>query len=511
MTNTTPFPKQFDVLDKVRASASHRFRLSDGSVRRKRIMVQAPTGFGMTLVGAMIAESALEKGGRVAFGVPSIDLIDQTVTRFYNEGLHDVGVIQASHHMTNYGRPLQICSPQTLSRRTMPDVTVVLVDEAHERFRVYEEWMAERPDILFIGLSATPWTKGLGKIYDELVIGATTKELMREINPKTNKPFLCGTKVYVPSVANVKDVATRMGDYSIGDLARVANQDALVGDVVENWRENGPGEKTLCFCVDRAHARLLTRRFKSAGIECAYVDGETSANERDAIRMKFAAGIVQVVCNIGVLTTGIDWDVRCIILARPTRSEILFVQMIGRGLRPADGKDYVLIFDHSDSHFRLGFVQDIHHDSLDMGEPRKLRDVPTEKRPRKCPKCEVLLEPEDDACPECGWHPPKHELPVEEVEGSLEIRDKITKEMRPKKTKEMREADKVVFYAELLGYAIDKEYSTGWAFHVYQERFKSKPEFGRRVEALPPGRATLRWIRYRNIKYAKSKKKRDER
>jgi len=115
---------------------------------------------------------------------------------------------------------------------------------------------------------------------------------------------------------------------------------------------------------------------------------------------------VKVVCNVGCLTIGIDWDARSIILARPTKSEMLFVQMVGRGLRMADGKTDCLILDHSDNHIRLGFVTDIHHDELDDGWERQ-KAIPKDREvlPKKCPKCAFLKPPKLLACPCCGFIP----------------------------------------------------------------------------------------------------------
>ena len=90
----------------------------------------------------------------------------------------------------------------------------------------------------------------------------------------------------------------------------------------------------MCFAVNRVHANHLQQKFLAAGVQAGYVDAYTDRDERREIARQFHAGEIKVVCNVGVLTTGIDWDVRCIILARPTKSEMLFVQMIGRGFEP---------------------------------------------------------------------------------------------------------------------------------------------------------------------------------
>jgi superfamily II DNA or RNA helicase len=121
------------------------------------------------------------------------------------------------------------------------------------------------------------------------------------------------------------------GDYHEGQLSTVMSEAKLTADIVKTWLEKGEDRPTLAFCVDLAHARKLRDQFEAAGVSCGYVDAFTSRLERNEIAEKFRARLYQVVCSVGTLTTGIDWDVRCIILARPTKSEIRYVQIIGEG------------------------------------------------------------------------------------------------------------------------------------------------------------------------------------
>lgn len=130
------------------------------------------------------------------------------------------------------------------------------------------------------------------------------------------------------------------------------NKAPLVADIVKTWLEHGEQRPTLCFCVDRAHAKYVQEQFLQAGVACGYIDAFTKIPDREIIKARLERGALKVVCNVGCLTTGVDWDVRCIILARPTRSEMLFVQIIGRGLRLAEGKtdciarDSLILTDH---------------------------------------------------------------------------------------------------------------------------------------------------------------------
>jgi superfamily II DNA or RNA helicase len=303
-------PQQVDLLAELRRE------IAGGC---KRIMAQAPTGYGKTIVAAALAKGVQDKGKRAIFTVPALSLIDQTVEKFYAEGVRDVGVIQANHLQTNYARPIQIASVQTLRQRKIPPADLVLIDEAHRWFDFYEEWLGDPAwaDVPFIGLTATPWTRGLGRHFDRLIIGATTQELIEA-------GHLSRFKVFAPASPDLTNVRTVAGDYRDDDLSKTMNKPALVADVVDTWIERGESRSTLCFAVDRAHAKNLQAKFQAAGVTAGYIDAYTNIIERKEIARQFHAREIKVVCNVGCLTTGIDWDVRCIILARPTKSEILF-------------------------------------------------------------------------------------------------------------------------------------------------------------------------------------------
>jgi DNA repair protein RadD len=363
----------------------------------RRIMLQLATGGGKTLIAStMIAERARNKP--VIFTVPAIELVDQTLEKFYREGVRDVGVMQAQHWRTDTSRPIQIASVQTLMRRQIPPADLVFVDEAHKLFNFYTKWFTDPSwkNIPFIGLSATPWTKGLGRLYQELIIAATTQDLI-------NLGYLSKFRVFAPAHPDLKGVRTLAGDYHEGDLGMAMDKTPLVADIVSTWCKLADGRPTLCFAVNRIHAQHIRDTFEQAGVRAGYVDCFSTPSERMEVRTKFASGEFQIVCNVGVLTMGVDWDVRCIILARPTKSEMLFVQIIGRGLRPAENKDHCLILDHSDTTSRMGFVTDIHHEALDDGKTRISNARGRVKLPKECPQCSCLRPSTTNLCPNCGF------------------------------------------------------------------------------------------------------------
>jgi superfamily II DNA or RNA helicase len=466
--------------------------MADG---RRRPMLMMATGAGKTRTAAEIINRALAKGKRVVMTAPAIELIDQTVEALWSEGITEVGVIQAQHRLTDYSKPVQVASVDTLQRRKLPEADLVIVDEAHRGSKVIFQWMQENPKLPFIGLSATPWARGLAKHYDDLIIAATTQQLIR-------RGYLSPYRVFAPSHPDLSGVKTVAGDYDEGQLAEVMDKPQLTADVVSTWMKLGENRPTLCFAVNRAHARSLLRDFTRAGVAAGYVDGDTERPERDEIRKSFERGDIRVVVNVGVLTTGVDWDVRCIILARPTKSEMLYVQIIGRGLRLAEGKQDCLILDHSDTTLNLGFVSDIHHERLDDGSPKKASKSSSKERPlplpKECTSCHRLKPAGVHKCPTCGFEPKK----VEDVE----TRQGELAQLGGKQHKATIE-DKRSFYGQLKWVARTRGKDQRWVVANYKNRFEVWPRGMDDVVPVMPTTQTISWLKSRQIAWIKGQQK----
>ena len=466
----------------------------------KRPVVQAPTGAGKTVIAAALIRMARNKGKRVIFAVPALTLIDQTVERFRQNGITDIGVMQAYHEMTDHSQPVQVCSVQTLARRNIPDVDLVIIDEAHLMFKLYDKWMNDPKwlKVPFIGLTATPWSKGMGAKgrWDHLIVATTTSELIE-------KGALSDFKVFAPAHPDLNGVKTVAGDYEIRGLGAAMDKGDLVADIVSTWMERADNKPTICFCVNRLHAKHIQEQFKRSGVNAEYLDAYTDLTQRADMFRRFAAGEVKVLCNVGVLTTGFDADVRCIILARPTKSEILYTQMIGRGLRTAKGKSECLILDHSDTTLRLGFVTDIQHQELDDGVARRNAKESSKPLPKECPKCAFVRPPKAANCPACGFKPePKSK--VECVTGDLY---ELTRNKKFKPHEWPHQA-RQEFFSQLILHASLRGYKKGWAHHAFKDKFGYFPEGTiRDVPAKIVTAPVDSWITARNIRKAESAKK----
>lgn len=377
---------------------------------KKRIMLKMPTGSGKTELAKQIIENATAKGKRVFFTCPRIELIKQTSTRFLKYGI-DHGVIQANHVMTAPHKPVQVCSIQTLNRRLWNNFDIIIIDEAHGAAApIYRKYLGRRDPsgYIMIGLTATPYTRGLGAhvaevngpLFEELVEGATIAELIKD-------GHLVDVEIWAPSEPDLSGVRTVAGDYDEKQLGERTNRTELVGNIVSHWLRIAENRTTVCFAVNIAHSKEIVRQFVEAGVAAEHIDAYTKDDERDAILGRLRSGQTRVVSNVALLAEGFDLpSIGCMILARPTKSLTRYIQMVGRALRPAPGKEKALILDHSGTARRLGWPTEELAHGLDDGRRRDAKPRAGEERlPQVCPSCAYVKPFRVHKCPKCGFEP----------------------------------------------------------------------------------------------------------
>ena len=382
----------------------------------KRILIVAPTGAGKTVLGSALMEMVASKGNRSTFVVDRLSLIGQTSETFDRYGL-DHGVIQGLHERFRPALALQLCSVQTLSRRRWPESNVDVFDEAHVLHKAHKDRLMQGESIV-IGLTATPFTKGLGKWFDAVINVTTTRKLIDDGWLAKYRIFSC----VEPDMDGVTVRST--GEWDEKEASGRALQ--VVGDVVKEYLTHGEGRKFICSAVDTTHVEELQRQFLSAGINVAtytYKDKDEDRAETTAEFRKPDSAIRGLI-TVTAASRGFDIpDVSCIIMARPLRKSLAeHIQLFGRGLRIAEGKADCKVLDHSGNCARFFEECESFFDSgidvLDDGKTKeKKKPVKKELEPCKCPTCNALHKPAP-ACPVCGHEYPKRAA-VNHVPGTL--------------------------------------------------------------------------------------------
>lgn len=469
-------------------------------------MLMSPTGSGKTEVAKAIISNAQRKNRRAWFIVDSVKLLDQTLTRFHKDGLY-AGAIQADHPCTDYRKNIQVATVQSLRPRLdfmlnnyRPDL--VLIDEAHVIHQTHLELIhwCRANKVPVIGLSATPFRRGLGKIFNRLVSCITTEEL-------TEQGFLVPTSCYAPSIPSLKGVGTNAnGDYIEDQLAEVMGDAKLLGDIVSHWRELGENRQTLVFACNVAHSKRIAEEFFNAGIMAAHIDGYMPQHETDEILRLYAKGKIKVLVSVAMLIKGFDDpSTSCLILARPTKSLMLHYQMIGRGLRlsPETGKFDCIIIDHAGNLLLNGRPTDTLPDRLDMGDGDPVDRRPQDKsdqeqKTKPCPKCKFVFS--GLMCPKCG-----NEIVVSD--GVAVATGKLTK--LDDRRKVLGPTSKQHIFSELLGYAREKGKKDGWAQYAYQAYMSESVERAWVGTVLPhsPSPDMCNWVKGYNVRRAKSAKR----
>ena len=347
----------------------------------KRVLLVMPTGAGKTHAAAELIRLAVARGRRVLFAVHRREIVLDTHRRLIAAGV-PCGLVMAGSPVTD--APVQVASVQTIAARgTHPRADLVIFDEAHHTAaETYRAIAAQYPGAYHLGLTATPERSdgvGMRDSFDELVIGATVAEL-------TDAGYLAECDVVAPP----------------------GRQQGLAADPAEAWARLASGRPTVAFSRFVADSRALTATLMAQGVEARHIDGETPTRERDATLAAFARGEVQVLSNVGVLTEG--WDsprAKVCLLARGCGSAAVYLQMVGRILRPDGSGARALVIDLAGVVHEHGMPDELRAFSLD-GIDRKPKG--DREWISQCLACgfTVLGAKRGIACRQCGrsWPPP---------------------------------------------------------------------------------------------------------
>ena len=458
-------------------------------------MLALATGGGKTVIASHLIHGAAQKGNRSMFVVDRIELVDQAARHLRQIGLK-VGILQGDNTRRRRDDEVVVASIQTIRARGAPPSGFVIIDEAHILHEAHIWLMRTWDKVPFIGLSATPLREDLGEHFTNLVRGPTVSWL-------TDNGFLVPVRAYCPSAAKLDatlgEVRIQRGDFAESELGTKLNTKELVGDIVSTWFDRGEGRPTLVFAVNIAHSKSIIDDFLAEGVSAAHIDAYTPEDQRREFIDRFRGGDVTVLSSVNVLGIGFDVpDAACGILARPTLSEALHMQQMGRLIRTAPGKADAILLDHAGNTVRYGLPRHFKVPDLNDSVRSAAR---TKRRQRKlvtCGECGAVIEPDQRVCPSCGIDRPVRDSPVSYIDGCLvEFGEKVEPAMP---------VDRRAWYAGLKGYAEAKGYKSGWALHKYHDKFGGlPPQAWRWIKPETPSRAMERWIRSQQIRWARRK------
>lgn len=444
--------------------------MSEGT---QSLVLQAPTGAGKTLLTAHMIGTAASKGFGAWFVCHRRELIKQSIRTFSQVGVK-FGVCAAGWMEANR-QPVQIASIQTLANRfnRLLRPKLIVWDEAHHVAAAsWSRIFKAIPDAFHVGLTATPERldgRGLGDYFAKMVKGPSVQWLIEN-------GFLSPYRLYAPSGISVAGVATRMGDFVKSELAAVVDKPTITGDAIREYRKRADGKRAVVFCTSIQHSQHVVAQFQAAGIPAAHVDGETDVESRDAAIRRFERGDIKVLSNVELFGEGFDLPaIEAAILLRPTQSLGLYLQQVGRALRPAPGKDHAVILDHAGNCERHGLPDEDREWSLEGRVARRSGDS-AGGFVRTCPRCFAAQLPGGAACKFCGHVFEVSPREVKQVEGDLQEID--TAAIRSQRAKEQGRAQTL---EELTAIGIHRGYKHArrWAHHVFQSRQAKRLAEGR--------------------------------
>jgi superfamily II DNA or RNA helicase len=425
-------------------------------------LLVAPTGAGKTVILAAITASATARGRKVLILVHRRELIHQASSKLAAAGVEH-GIIAAGVQRAD--APVQVASVQTLVRRLATidwDPCLIIIDEAHHAAAgSWSSILGHWPGALRLGVTATPCRldgRGLGDSFDALIEGPSVQML-------TSAGYLSPARIFAPPiVADLSQLRRRAGDYANDQAAAAMTRPTVTGDAIHHYHRLADAQQAIAFCCNVAHAESVRDAFATAGISAALLMGGTA--DRDGVVAAFASGIIRVLVTVDVVSEGFDIPAASVaILLRPTQSLGLYLQQVGRVLRPAPGKDAAIILDHVGNVTRHGFPDQIRQWSLEHGAKRADGSQPAPSV-RTCSQCFAAFRPAPQ-CPVCGADcVPEQRRPMQQVDGDLKELKRIDVQLR------RREQGKAQTLQQLIaiGHARNMRNPVAWAKHVLYAR-----------------------------------------
>ena len=416
-----PYDDQVKCIDQLRAGI--------GRGAKGQVLV-APPGFGKTVVAQHMIAGAVRKGTRGLFVVDRLSLLEQTSRRFHEAGIEH-GIYGGGDMNRGWYEPIRVAMAQTIAKRGWPGADFIVVDECHFMYDYITQTLPEQ-GCPYIGLTATPFARGMGKLYPGgLVQSTTTNKLLAEgrLSPLRIKSAI---------EIDMTDATKVAGEWTARDVQSRGRR--IIGDIVSTYVEEtnrhfeGP-VKTMVFAASIAHGDELCTAFQEVGLDFRQVSAYDDPEQRNRTMAAFRHGDFPGIVSCEVLSKGVDIpDLLCLVIARPyVKAFAAHIQMLGRAMRVAQGKEYALVLDHAGN--CLGFYHETAAlfengvDKLDDGKFQKVKRAEKKPTDATCSGCDFVMPPGAKVCPVCGKER-KRRSDLEIVPGQMIEIDAISKGKR---------------------------------------------------------------------------------
>jgi DNA repair protein RadD len=390
-------------------------------------LIVMPTGSGKSpTLGETTRRLVQDFGCRVLIATHRAELITQDAKAVRSIWpMAPLGIYSAGLNRKEVDQ-ITICGVQSMVRGVskLGHIDVTIIDEAHllspedatSYQRMISELRAVNPDMRVLGYTATPYrlgqgylTEGDSALFTAVAYDVDVKRLIRD---GWLSPVVTG---YVREQINLSDVGIRMGEFAAKDLEMACDVDKINGIVADDVKGALDGGRTsaMIFGTSVAHAKRLRNEMQIRGVSCDVITGETERGQRDEIIGRFKARSLACLASCDVLTTGFDAPVVDVLaLVRPTMSPSLYVQMVGRGMRIADGKSDCLLLDYGGNIARHGPIDDV---KVKPKGKKSDGEAPT----KICPKCMAVQAPAIRVCGHCGYEWPAPERKANDKASNL--------------------------------------------------------------------------------------------
>lgn len=422
------------------------------SVRKgnKHVIYWLATGGGKSPVTCELIRRLVAAKKTVLFVVRRRELILQfskTVQKFVGIA---PSVIMGQETKFDPDCPVQVCSIDTISRRIeLPQYSDLLkiehliIDEAHDSTADnYQIFLNKFPNAFWYGFTATPFPTGkkyLGNHGWQDVVCPITPAQLRD------QGWLVKDRIYAPKKIDTSGIKMTAGDFDNRALSIRASESQIVGDIVDTWKKYGEDRPTILFAVNKDHSSLMCQAFKNAGIPATHQDESHDSEERAYAIGQLKSGAIKILCNVNIFSTGVDIPIAsCCIMARPTKSLILFLQQIGRVLRPykiclqcqaeiggeklcrCGSSDFsfvkhdTIILDHANNCENHGLPYE--YREAEINKDVRTRDFSIKEiRTKTCGDCYAVHAGHLLSCPHCGSEAEKKEREIIHLDGELAL------------------------------------------------------------------------------------------